>query len=157
MEMMTPDRQKVNPYFTGGEVISISFPTDTMSHEDKLMSMRGNNIHFSRATVHHELIPGHHLQGFMAARYRTHRRAFRTPFLIEGWALYWEMLLWDLNFPRSIRIVVVDSNRSRTPIISTRTGPFDPDGERRLRSPHIKLDGLLELMAYWSGDGSANE
>ena len=26
---------------------------------------------------------------------------FRTPFLIEGWALYWEMLLWDLDFPRN--------------------------------------------------------
>jgi uncharacterized protein (DUF885 family) len=101
MEMMPPERQKVNPYFTGGEVISVSYPTATMSTEDKLMSMRGNNIHFSRATVQHELIPGHHLQGFMAARYRTHRRAFRTPFLVEGWALYWEMLLWDLNFPKS--------------------------------------------------------
>jgi uncharacterized protein (DUF885 family) len=101
MEMMSPETQKVTPYFTGGEVISVSYPTATMSTEDKLMSMRGNNIHFSRATVHHEVIPGHHLQGFMAARYRTHRRAFRTPFLVEGWALYWEMLMWDLNFPRS--------------------------------------------------------
>lgn len=101
MEMMPPERQKVNPYFTGGEVISVSYPTATMSTEDKLMSMRGNNIHFSRATVQHELIPGHHLQGYMAARYREHRRAFRTPFLVEGWALYWEMLLWDLNFPKS--------------------------------------------------------
>ncbi|MEC8508936.1 MAG: DUF885 family protein, partial [Planctomycetota bacterium] len=25
----------------------------------------------------------------------------RTPFWIEGWALYWEMLLWDQDFPRS--------------------------------------------------------
>jgi len=101
MEMMSPERQKVTPYFTGGEVISVSYPTDTMSHEDKLMGMRGNNIHFSRATVHHELIPGHHLQGFMAQRYNTHRSLFRTPFLVEGWALYWEMFLWDLDFPQS--------------------------------------------------------
>ncbi|MBI3417150.1 MAG: DUF885 family protein [Verrucomicrobia bacterium] len=101
MEMMSPERQKVNPYFTGGEVISVSYPTASMSTEDKLMGMRGNNIHFCRATVHHELMPGHHLQGFMASRYRTHRSAFRTPFLVEGWALYWEMLLWDLNFPKS--------------------------------------------------------
>lgn len=101
MEMMSVDRQKVNPYFTGGEVISVSYPTDTMSHEDKLMSMRGNNPSFSRATVHHELIPGHHLQSFMAQRYNTHRRVFRTAFLVEGWALYWEMLLWDMNFPRN--------------------------------------------------------
>ncbi|HTD87622.1 MAG TPA: DUF885 family protein, partial [Candidatus Binatia bacterium] len=101
MEMMSVERQKVNPYFTGGEVISVSYPTDTMSHEDKLMSMRGNNPAFSRATVQHELIPGHHLQGFMSQRYNTHRRIFRTPFLVEGWALYWEMLLWDMNFPRN--------------------------------------------------------
>jgi uncharacterized protein (DUF885 family) len=101
MEMMSIERQKVNPYFTGGEVISVSYPTDTMNHEDKLMSMRGNNPSFSRATVHHELIPGHHLQGFMAQRYNTHRRPFRTAFLVEGWALYWEMLLWDMNFPRN--------------------------------------------------------
>ena len=101
MEMMSVERQRVNPFFTGGEVISVSYPTDTMSHEDKLMSMRGNNPAFSRATVHHELIPGHHLQGFMARRYNTHRSTFRTPFLVEGWALYWEMLMWDKGFPRT--------------------------------------------------------
>jgi hypothetical protein len=101
MRMMTPERQRVNPFFTGGEVISVSYPTDTMDHEDKLMSLRGNNIHFARATVHHELIPGHHLQAFMNQRYNAHRRAFRTPFWGEGWALYWEMLLWDRGFQRS--------------------------------------------------------
>lgn len=101
MEMMSPERQLVSPFFTGGEVISVSYPTQGMSHEQKLMSMRGNNKHFSRATVQHELIPGHHLQGFMADRYRTHRRLFSTPFLTEGWALYWELLLWDLDFART--------------------------------------------------------
>ena len=85
--MMSPERHCVNPFFTGGEVISVSFPTAGMSYEDKLMSMRGNNIHFSRATVHHELIPGHHLQIFMANRYNTQRQDFNTPFLVEGWAL----------------------------------------------------------------------
>jgi uncharacterized protein (DUF885 family) len=70
-----------------------------MEHADKLMSMRGNNIPFSRATVHHELIPGHHLQGFMTSRFNAHRDVFATPFWGEGWALYWEMLLWDLGFP----------------------------------------------------------
>ncbi len=101
IEMMSPERQRVNPFFTGGEEITVSFPTDTMAHEEKLMSLRGNNIHFSRATVHHELIPGHHLQGFMNARYQPHRRVFATPFWTEGWALYWEMLLWDRGFPRT--------------------------------------------------------
>jgi hypothetical protein len=101
MEMMTPEQQLVSPFFLGGESILVSYPTNTMAHEQKMMSMRGNNIHFSRATVHHELIPGHHLQGFMAARYRAHRALFSTPFWTEGWALYWEMLLWDMNFARS--------------------------------------------------------
>jgi hypothetical protein len=101
MDMMTPERQKVNPYFTGGEVISVSFPTDDMDLEEKVMSMRGNNRHFCRATVHHELIPGHHLQLFMAKRYRAYRSPFRTAFFVEGWPLYWEMLLWDLGFAKS--------------------------------------------------------
>src|SRR5438874_8800354 len=98
--MMSPERQLVNPFFTGGEVISVSYPVQGMSEEQKLMSMRGNNIHFSRATVFHELIPGHHLQGYMAARYRPYRQVFSTPFFIEGWALHWEMLFWDLGFAR---------------------------------------------------------
>ena len=98
MTMMTPERQKVAPFFLGGEVIQVSFPTDTMEHDDKLMSLRGNNRWFSRATVHHELIPGHHLQGFMSQRYATYRAVFATPFWMEGWALYWEMLLWDRGF-----------------------------------------------------------
>ncbi len=101
MEMMSPERQKTTPYFTGGEVISISYPTSDMAHDLKQMVMRGNNVHFARATVHHELIPGHHLQGFMAQRHRPYRSLFRTAFLVEGWALYWELRLWDLGFPRS--------------------------------------------------------
>lgn len=98
MEMMTPERQLTSPFFLGGETILVSYPTNTMTHEQKMMSMRGNNPHFSHATVHHELIPGHHLQGFMADRYRPYRQLFRTPFSSEGWALYWEFLLWDKGF-----------------------------------------------------------
>jgi uncharacterized protein (DUF885 family) len=101
MEMLSPAQQKVSPFFLGGSLIQVSYPTDAMSQEDKLMTMRGNNAHFSRATVQHELIPGHHLQWFMTDRHNTHRNPFGTPFWTEGWALYWEMLLWDLNFPRS--------------------------------------------------------
>src|SRR5437867_3473474 len=36
MEMMSPERQLVNPFFTGGETISVSYPTQTMSEEQKL-------------------------------------------------------------------------------------------------------------------------
>jgi len=101
MEMMTPERQLVSPFFLGGETILVSYPTNTMAHEQKMMSMRGNNPHFSRATVHHELIPGHHLQGFMAARYKPYRSVFSTPFWSEGGALYWELFLWDLGFAKT--------------------------------------------------------
>jgi uncharacterized protein (DUF885 family) len=98
MEMMSPARQRVAPFFLGGEEILVSYPTDEMSEEDKMMSLRGNNPHFSRATVFHELNPGHHLQFFMAARYNPHRQLFSTPFWHEGQSLYWEMFLWDHGF-----------------------------------------------------------
>lgn len=94
MFMMSPEAQKTNPFFLGGTSIIVSYPTAGMAHEDKLMSMRGNNKHLSRATAFHEMIPGHHLQGFMAARHRPYRRLFTTPFYVEGWAMYWELTLW---------------------------------------------------------------
>ncbi len=100
MYMMSPERQRVNPFFLGGESLIVSYPTNTMTYDEKMMSMRGNNSDFSRATVHHELIAGHHLQGFMSDRYKTYRH-FDTPFWVEGNSLYWEMLLWDMQFPRT--------------------------------------------------------
>jgi uncharacterized protein (DUF885 family) len=73
-----------------------------MGHDDKMMSMRGNTPHFNFATVHHELVPGHHMQAFMSDRFNTHRgRLNRTPFWGEGWALYWEFQLWSADFPRN--------------------------------------------------------
>jgi dipeptidyl aminopeptidase/acylaminoacyl peptidase/uncharacterized protein (DUF885 family) len=101
MAMMSPERQLVNPFFTGGETITVSYPVGAMTHEQKMMTMRGNNLHFSRATVHHELIPGHHLEGYMSSRYKTYRSPFQTAFVTEGWALYWELLLWDRGFAKS--------------------------------------------------------
>lgn len=101
MEMMSPERQLVAPFFLGGETILVAYPTSTMTHEQKMMSMRGNNPHFARAVTHHELIPGHHLQQYMTRRYRPYREMFRTPFWGEGWALYWEFLLWDRGFTKT--------------------------------------------------------
>lgn len=98
MEMISPDRQRVSPFFLGGATIQVSYPTNDMTDEEKQNSLRGNNPHFSHATVFHELNPGHHLQGFMTARYNTHRRIFNTPFWNEGSALYWEFFLWDHDF-----------------------------------------------------------
>ena len=101
VEMMSPEAQRVNPYFLGGDNILVSFPTNTMTHSEKLMSLKSNNIHFCRATVHHELIPGHHMQYYSLARYRPYRELFTSPFWMEGWALYWEMALWDMGFAQS--------------------------------------------------------
>src|SRR6218665_796946 len=100
VNMMSPERQLIAPFFLGGESLIISYPTNTMEYEDKLMSMRGNNPFFSRATVHHELIAGHHLQQYMTARNKVYRN-FGTPFWTEGNSLYWELPLWDLKFPRN--------------------------------------------------------
>lgn len=102
LAMQTPERQLINPFFSGGETTRVSYPTDGMTHEQKMMSMRGNTPHFNFATVHHELIPGHHLQGFMNSRFNPHRVQMGwTPFWGEGWALYWEFILWDKQFPRN--------------------------------------------------------
>ncbi len=103
MQMMSPERQLVNPFFTGGDTISVSYPVSAMSYEEKLMSLRGNNIPFSKATVFHELIPGHELQGYMAARHRPYRgQAFgRSAFVTEGWSLYWELLFWDMKYQKN--------------------------------------------------------
>ncbi len=100
MIMMSPERQRSNAFFTGGWEISVTYPTNTMDFDLANMRMLGNNPYFSRATVHHELIAGHNLEFYMNARHRTYRN-FDTPFWMEGWALYWEMLLWDKGFART--------------------------------------------------------
>jgi hypothetical protein len=101
LDMQTPERQLRNPFFSGGEVTRVSYPTDGMAHQNKLMSMRGNTPSFNFATVHHELIPGHHFQGFMSDRFNKHREDLNnTPFWSEGGALYWELILYEDGFPR---------------------------------------------------------
>jgi Bacterial protein of unknown function (DUF885) len=99
MSMMSPERQLINPFFTGGARITVSFPTNTMEYEARLQSMRGNNIPFNHATAHHEMIPGHNLTGYMGSRYASYRPSLGgTPFFGEGWALYWELILYDKGF-----------------------------------------------------------
>ena len=91
-----PATQRVSPFFLGGHRLQISYPRADMAHADKLMTLRGNNRHFSRATAFHEMIPGHRLQVFVGDRSRPYRaKLFSTPFYVEGWALYWEMVFWE--------------------------------------------------------------
>jgi hypothetical protein len=100
MGMMSPERQLVNPFFTGGSIISVSYPTDTMTYDQRIQSMRGNNPGFSNATAGHEMIPGHNYTSYMGQRLNGHRAnlGISTPFYGEGWALYWETMFWDLGF-----------------------------------------------------------
>jgi hypothetical protein len=100
MIMMTPERQLVNPFFTGGGQISVSFPTNTMEYEARQQSMRGNNVPQSHATAFHEMIPGHNLVGYMSPRMAGYRANLNAtgPFFGEGWAVYWELILYDRGF-----------------------------------------------------------
>jgi hypothetical protein len=100
MVMLTPAQQLINPFFRGGPRISVSYPTTTMTFDQRLQSMRGNNTPFSHATAHHEMIPGHYLDDFTRARFASYRAELvpRTPFFREGWALYWELRLYERGF-----------------------------------------------------------
>lgn len=100
MIMMTPERQLVNPFFTGGTQISVSYPTNTMSYQARIESMRGNNEPQSHATAFHEMVPGHNLVGYMGQRMAGYRANLGAsgPFFGEGWAVYWELILYDRGF-----------------------------------------------------------
>lgn len=144
LTMLSAEQQRTLPfavYF--GQAMGVAYPTDGMSHEEKVMSMRGNNVHFSRIVTPHELIPGHHLQGFYAQRERTHRSEFRTPFLVEGWAVYWEMRLWDLGYPRSpedrVGMLLWRMHRCARVIVSLRF-------HLGLMSPEAMVDFLVERV-----------
>lgn len=161
MEMMSPERQLVAPFFLGGETILVAYPTDTMTHEQKMMSLRGNNPHFARAVTHHELIPGHHLQQFMNRRYRTYRAPFRTPFWGEGWALYWEFILWDRGFVKTpedkIGALFWRSHRAARIIFSLNfhLGNWTPEQCVDLlvnKVGHERDNALAEVRRSFSGD-----
>jgi hypothetical protein len=100
-EAMTPQMQLASPFFLGGDVIMVSSPASTMALQERLEVLRGNNTNFSRGTVFHELVPGHHMQGYMSQRYHVYRAPFHTAFWTEGMAFYWEMLMWDLGYDRT--------------------------------------------------------
>jgi uncharacterized protein (DUF885 family) len=161
MEMMSPERQLVAPFFLGGETILVAYPTDTMTHEQKMMSIRGNNPHFARAVTHHELIPGHHLQQFMNRRHRSYRRLFGTPFWTEGWALYWEFILWDRGFTKTpddkIGALFWRSHRAARIIFSLNfhLGNWTPEQCVDLlvnKVGHERENALAEVRRSFSGD-----
>jgi len=96
--MIKPELQEAYPFLWGGECLGASFAHAGMPDDRKRSAMRSNNIPFLRATVHHEVFPGHHLQLYCGERMNAHRSAYGTAFYGEGWPLYWELLLYERGF-----------------------------------------------------------
>ncbi len=159
--MLDEQRQRFLPFAAyGGQEMLVAYPTEGMDHESKLESMRGNNIHFSRIVTPHELIPGHHLQSYMAQRHRPYRAMFHTPFLGEGWALYWEMRLWELEWAQSpenrIGMLFWRMHRAARIVVSLRfhLGVMDPDEMIEFlidRVGHERDGATSEVRRYVSG------
>ncbi|HRN72573.1 MAG TPA: DUF885 family protein [Ginsengibacter sp.] len=101
MVMLSPEQMRFASYFLGGPMIMVAYANEEQDYDTKMMIMRSGNYSFARAEVFHELIPGHNLQFYMNKRYRSYRRQFSTPFNVEGWAFYWEMILWDNGYNRT--------------------------------------------------------
>ena len=162
--MLSSGEQKHTPYAAyAGHDMLIAYASDGMKHADKLMTMRGNSRPFMHNVVPHELIPGHHLQNFMAARNRPYRRMFSTPFFVEGWALYWEMRLWDLGYhdtpEEKIGALFWRMHRCARIIITLKfhLGEMEPDGMVEFltdRVGHESFGAKSEVRRYIKGDYS---
>lgn len=162
--MLSPDEQKHTPYAAyAGHDMLIAYASDDMKHADKLMTMRGNSRPFMHNVVPHELIPGHHLQNFMAARHRPYRRMFGTPFFVEGWALYWEMRLWDLGYhdtpEEKIGALFWRMHRCARIIITLKfhLGEMEPDAMVKFlidRVGHESFGAKSEVRRYIKGNYS---
>lgn len=162
--MIPPDAQKSMPFAAySSQNIMVAYAREDMKHEDKLMSMRGNNRHFTRIVIAHELIPGHHLQNFVAARNRTYRGMFSTPFYVEGWCLYWETRLWDLNYAQSpedrVGMLFWRMHRCARIIVSLKfhLGQMTPPQMVEFltgRVGHEKLGATSEVRRFIAGDYS---
>jgi len=97
--MAGPEMRETLPYISYRKPrLMVPYSNESMPPEDNAATMRANNLAFLHILTPHELIPGHHLQTFMAERHASHRGSFSTAFLIEGWAIHWEMLLWDQGY-----------------------------------------------------------
>jgi uncharacterized protein (DUF885 family) len=162
--MITERGQRVLPFAAySNNSVMVAYPTAGMDTDEKFMAMRGNNAHFTRIVVPHELIPGHHLQGFMASRVRTYRSLFRTPFFSEGWALYWEMVLWDMGYALSpedrIGMLFWRSHRAARIIVSLKFHLGEMSPEEMIdflvdEVGHERSNATSEVRRYINGNYS---
>ena len=104
---------------------------------------------------------GHHLQNFVAARNHEYRREFGTPFYIEGWALYCELRLWELGWPRTpqekIGMLFWHAHRAARIITTVKfqTGKMTPDEMIAFLIEHVgheKFGATSEVRRFISED-----
>ncbi|MBL8840634.1 MAG: DUF885 family protein [Planctomycetes bacterium] len=95
--------QKTLAYgFYGENFMGVGAPLPAMDHQRKQEALRSNARPTTRTVVPHELIPGHHLQGFHAQR-RPERALWHSPFFVEGWAVHCEKAMDQRGFFRDPR------------------------------------------------------
>ncbi|MGF7236426.1 MAG: DUF885 domain-containing protein [Frankia sp.] len=87
----------------GGERIGhffVPYPPSTASSEATQDRLRGNSYSAMPAVAVHEAYPGHHwhLSHVAATNTRPLRGLLRTPYFVEGWALYAEQTLADAGY-----------------------------------------------------------
>lgn len=162
LRMLSRGAQRTLPYGAySGQHMLVAAPTRDMSHESKLAAMRGNNVHFSRIVTPHELVPGHHLQRFVSDRERPYRSLFSTPFYVEGWALYWEMRLWDEGWAKSpenrVGMLFWRMHRAARIVVSLgfHLGEMTPDEMIDLLVERVghERDGATAEVRRYIGDG----
>ncbi len=97
------DTQKTLAYgFYGENFMGVGAPLPDMDDQRKQEALRSNARPTTRTVVPHELIPGHHLQGFNAQR-RPERALWHSPFFVEGWAVHCEKVFDENGFFRDPR------------------------------------------------------
>ena len=84
MEMMSPERQKVNPFFLGGESDQRLLPDRRDGPRRQADEHARQQPPLLARDGHHELIPGPSPAEFMNARYNTHRARFAHAVLDRG-------------------------------------------------------------------------
>jgi len=142
--MLSPQELKTIPYAAyNNQRMMVAYACQSMNQENKQMVMNGNSRAFVRLTTAHELIPGHHLQLFVAARKNNHRRLFSTTFAIEGWAFYVEMRFWELGWARTpqerIGMLFWRMNRAARTLVSLKfqLGQMKPDDMVTFMMKHV--------------------
>ena len=88
------------PYAPGARtLLLLPMPADDATPAQRAAFFRAFNRHFNRMIAPHELIPGHYLQLWRAARHERKLRAiFPDTLSVEGWGTFCERLLLDLGW-----------------------------------------------------------